>query len=187
MSGEIAASFSRRHSFGNGGDDTFVFRAGFGKDTIADLLEGDTLDLRGLGITSLEDLFANAAGDQYYIDGAANAVIHLGKNDITLTGVTPRSSQASRYWCSPRFPSILLAASWGVIMKRLLITALAAAAIVCSADAANAKKPANFLDKKCDPGMTWQTCYDNCLRRAGGYYRTQGKRCSNMCVRWGCK
>ena len=68
------------------GDDTFVFRPGFGKDTVTDFQVGDvnhhdTLDLRGLGFNTLDEVFAAT-------DGAASAVIHVGVNDITLQNVT---------------------------------------------------------------------------------------------------
>jgi len=70
---------------GRGGDDTFVFRDGFGKDTITDFQVGDTvhhdtLDLRGLGFSSIEDVLA-ATSD------TPNAVIAAGDDSITLTFV----------------------------------------------------------------------------------------------------
>src|SRR5262249_40963463 len=66
---------------GGADNDTFVFQLGFGKDAVLDLAVGDTLDLRGLGFTSLADLVN-------HIDEGPNAVIHVGLDDITLTKVT---------------------------------------------------------------------------------------------------
>ena len=71
---------------GGGGDDTFVFRPGFGHDTITDFNIGtaaghDVLDLRGLGFTSVQDVLNHT-------DPGANAVIHAGIDDVTLQHVT---------------------------------------------------------------------------------------------------
>jgi Ca2+-binding RTX toxin-like protein len=71
---------------GRAGDDIFVFRLGFGHDTIIDFNIGDavhhdTLDLRGLGFESLADVLDHT-------DFGRNAVIHAGADDITLFGVT---------------------------------------------------------------------------------------------------
>ena len=76
---------------GGGGDNTFVFRSGFGHDTINGFVVGatavshhDTLDLRGLG-------FASAAAVLSATDNtgpAGSAVIHVGADDITLAGLT---------------------------------------------------------------------------------------------------
>ena len=76
------------------GNDTFVFRSGFGQDTIQsatgtnDFTVGtaanhDTLDLRGLGFTSVDDVLAHTSG-------TTNAVIHapVGTDQITIVGVT---------------------------------------------------------------------------------------------------
>ena len=81
---------------GGAGNDTFVFRLGFGHDTIRDFNAGtmantsihDVLDLRGLGISSVADLLAAASGDPDHVDSGPNAVIHIGADDITLTNVT---------------------------------------------------------------------------------------------------
>ncbi len=75
------------------GDDVFVFRFGFGHDTVTDFSVGnifshDTLDLRNLGITSVSDLFNAASTEANYITDGPNAVIHVGGDDITLIGVT---------------------------------------------------------------------------------------------------
>jgi Ca2+-binding RTX toxin-like protein len=47
---------------GNGGKDTFVFAAGHGNDRINDFGLDDKLDLRGLGVTSLDQVLAMAQG-----------------------------------------------------------------------------------------------------------------------------
>ena len=70
---------------GGAGNDNFVFRPDFGHDTITDFQVGtsanhDTLDLSGLGFTTLQSVFDHT-------DLGANAVIHAGANDITLLGV----------------------------------------------------------------------------------------------------
>ena len=71
---------------GRAGDDIFVFRPGFGHDTIIDFNIGDavhhdTLDLRGLGFESSADVLDHT-------DFGRSAVIHAGADDITLFGVT---------------------------------------------------------------------------------------------------
>ncbi|MDN5000397.1 Calx-beta domain-containing protein [Bradyrhizobium sp. GCM10027634] len=77
---------------GSGGDDVFVFRPGFGHDRIVSPAGGvdfqvgtaahhDTLDLRGLGFANVQDVLNHT-------DPGANAVIHVGTDDITLVGVT---------------------------------------------------------------------------------------------------
>jgi Ca2+-binding RTX toxin-like protein len=71
---------------GGAGDDTYVFRAGFGHDTITDFAVGDTshhdtLDLQGLGFADVADVLGHT-------DVGTNAVVHAGANDITLLGVT---------------------------------------------------------------------------------------------------
>jgi large repetitive protein len=74
---------------GGVGSDTFVFANDFGHDIVTDftvgtLLAHDTLDLRGLG-------FLNFADVQAHIDaplaGATGVLLHVGSNDIMLTGV----------------------------------------------------------------------------------------------------
>ena len=67
------------------GNDTFIFRPGFGRDTITDLKPGDTLDLRGLGFASVDDVFAHTKAG---VTASANAVIQAGADDITLSFVT---------------------------------------------------------------------------------------------------
>jgi Ca2+-binding RTX toxin-like protein len=71
---------------GRGGDDTFVFRPGFGHDLVTDFSVGDaihhdTLDLRGLGFTSIIDVLNHT-------DLGTSAVIHAGPDDITLLSVS---------------------------------------------------------------------------------------------------
>ena len=71
---------------GRAGDDIFVFRPGFGRDTVIDFNIGDaahhdTLDFRGLGFTSLADVLSHT-------DLGPNAVIHAGADAVTLLGVT---------------------------------------------------------------------------------------------------
>ncbi|HVG52114.1 MAG TPA: hypothetical protein VM867_10805, partial [Xanthobacteraceae bacterium] len=80
---------------GGSGDDTFVFRPGFGHDTIEDFQIGnaahhDTLDLRGLGFTSAQDVLNHT-------DGWGNAVIHAGADSMTLTGVSKAMLAAHLY------------------------------------------------------------------------------------------
>jgi hypothetical protein len=83
------------------GDDTFVFRPGFGHDRIVSPAGGldfqigtaahhDTLDLRGLGFASVQDVLNHA-------DLGANAVIHAGADDITLVGVTKTQLQSHTF------------------------------------------------------------------------------------------
>lgn len=86
---------------GLAGDDIFVFRSGFGHDTIADFNKvgtpdhHDTLDLRGLGISSVNDLInASASPGGTYIDGTGSAVIHIGVDDITIANVTKAALQS---------------------------------------------------------------------------------------------
>jgi Ca2+-binding RTX toxin-like protein len=71
---------------GGGGNDTFVFRHGVWQDVITDFQTGndinhDTLDLRGLGFTSVTDVLNHT-------DPGSNAVIHAGSDTITLDDVT---------------------------------------------------------------------------------------------------
>jgi Ca2+-binding RTX toxin-like protein len=80
---------------GGNGNDTFVFRAGFGNDTITDFQVGtaanhDTLDLRGLGFTSVADLLSHT-------DAGANALIHAGTETVTLQGVTKAQLQSHAF------------------------------------------------------------------------------------------
>ena len=75
------------------GDDLFVFRQGFGHDTVADFSVGDgshhdTLDLRGLGFATAQDVLDHT-------DGGPNAVIHAGADDITLLGVSKTALAAN--------------------------------------------------------------------------------------------
>jgi Ca2+-binding RTX toxin-like protein len=80
---------------GGGGDNTFVFRPGFGQDTVADFKVGtsadhDTLDLRGLGFGSPDELLSHT-------DAGPNAVIHVGTDSITLLSVDKNTLAAHPY------------------------------------------------------------------------------------------
>jgi Ca2+-binding RTX toxin-like protein len=81
---------------GGSGNDTYVFKAGFGNDTITDFQVGsrsnhDTLDLRGLGFKSVADVLSHT-------DGGANAVIHVGASGtILLQGVSLAQLQSHTY------------------------------------------------------------------------------------------
>ena len=82
----IIGGIGNDHLTGSAGDDNFVFRPGFGHDTITDFNIGtpanhDVLDLRGLGFTSVQDVLNHT-------DPGANAVIHAGIDDVTLQHVT---------------------------------------------------------------------------------------------------
>ncbi|MGE0720011.1 MAG: Ig-like domain-containing protein, partial [Alphaproteobacteria bacterium] len=81
----IVGGAGNDRQMGRGGGDIFVFRPGFGSDTVQDFQLGtadhhDTLDLRGLGFASVEDVLAHT-------DAGPNAVIHAGADQITLTFV----------------------------------------------------------------------------------------------------
>ena len=72
---------------GGTGNDTFVFRPGFGNDTVTDFLAGtptqhDTLDLRGNGFASIQAVLDSTT------DAGSNAVIQVGADSITLQSVT---------------------------------------------------------------------------------------------------
>src|SRR5262249_31990416 len=80
---------------GGTGNDTFVFRPGFGSDTVTDFQVGnatnhDTLDLRGLGFTSVTDLLSHT-------DAGTTAIIHAGADMITLQGVTKAQLQSHAF------------------------------------------------------------------------------------------
>jgi Ca2+-binding RTX toxin-like protein len=80
---------------GGGGNDTFVFRPGFGQATVTDFITGnainhDTLDLRGLGFASINDVLSHT-------DTGANAVVHAGASQITLFGVTEAQLAAHQF------------------------------------------------------------------------------------------
>ncbi len=71
---------------GLGGDDLFVFRDGFGDDTITDFTAGigtdDKIDVSDFGLNNLADLLASSN------DVGSNTVINLDGNDsLTLIGV----------------------------------------------------------------------------------------------------
>jgi hypothetical protein len=83
---------------GGGGSDTFIFHPNFGKDIITDFQIGgataatthDVLDLRGLGFASIQDVLNHT-------DPGVNAVIHVGADDITLSGVTRAQLAAHQF------------------------------------------------------------------------------------------
>jgi Ca2+-binding RTX toxin-like protein len=83
---------------GGGGSDTFIFHPNFGKDIITDFQIGgataatthDVLDLRGLGFSSIQDVLNHT-------DPGVNAVIHVGADDITLSGVTRAQLAAHQF------------------------------------------------------------------------------------------
>ena len=80
---------------GGGGNDTFVFRAGFGHDTVTDFHIGtaashDVLDLRGLGFATVQDVLSHT-------DAGASAIVHAGIDDITLQGVTRAQLQSHAF------------------------------------------------------------------------------------------
>jgi Ca2+-binding RTX toxin-like protein len=77
---------------GGAGDDILVFRPGFGHDTVVgftpgDSIHHDTLDLRGLGFSSVSDVLNQT-------DLGPNAVIHVGVDDITLNSIDKASLAA---------------------------------------------------------------------------------------------
>jgi VCBS repeat-containing protein len=72
---------------GGAGDDVFVFRPGFGHDNILDFnvgdaLHHDTLDLRGLGFTSVADVLDQLSA------ATPNVTIHSGADEVLLLHVT---------------------------------------------------------------------------------------------------
>ena len=75
------------------GNDMLVFRPGFGHDIVTDFNVGnlanhDTLDLRGLGFSSIDDVLNHT-------DLGSIAVIHVGASDITLYGVNKAQLSAN--------------------------------------------------------------------------------------------
>ncbi|MGL4637738.1 MAG: calcium-binding protein [Beijerinckiaceae bacterium] len=68
---------------GNGGNDTFVFAAGHGRDKISDFNPGDMLDLRGLGFTSVADVVAASVGHDLgmeIITGEGSSIVLVDVN-----------------------------------------------------------------------------------------------------------
>jgi serralysin len=76
---------------GGSGDDRFVFASGFGDDTITDFTAGsgsdDALDFSSYGYSIYTDLLSNIS----LADVGGNAVITIGSDSLTLTGVTVAS------------------------------------------------------------------------------------------------
>jgi type VI protein secretion system component Hcp len=78
---------------GGANDDVFIFRPGFGADTVVDFTVGtlehhDLLDLRGLGIGSVAELLNNLSSAANHVDSGPSAVIHAGADSVTLLNVT---------------------------------------------------------------------------------------------------
>jgi serralysin len=73
---------------GGSGDDRFVFASGFGTDTISDFTAGsgsaDTLDFTSYGYSAYSEIIANIS----FADVGGNAVLTIGSDSVTLTGVT---------------------------------------------------------------------------------------------------
>ena len=76
---------------GGSGDDRFVFASGFGADTISDFTAGsgsdDTLDFTSYGYTTYSEVLSNIS----IADVSGNAVLTIGSDSLTLTGVTSSS------------------------------------------------------------------------------------------------
>jgi hypothetical protein len=71
---------------GGDGKDLFVFKTGYGTDTIRGFFEGDRVDLRGLqGIDGFDDLIANHAsqfGADIRIEGEAGDVLYIRHGNL---------------------------------------------------------------------------------------------------------
>lgn len=76
---------------GGSGDDRFVFASGFGDDTISDFTAGsgsdDTLDFSSYGYTAYTEILSNIT----IADVGGNAVLTIGSDSLTLTGVSSSS------------------------------------------------------------------------------------------------
>ena len=83
---------------GGSGDDRFVFASGFGSDTISDFTAGDgsddTLDFSAYGYTTYAQIQANIS----MADVSGNAVLTLGSDTITLTGVSVASLDVDDFY-----------------------------------------------------------------------------------------
>ena len=83
---------------GGSGNDRFVFASGFGSDTISDFTAGDgsddTLDFSAYGYTTYSQIEANIS----MADVSGNAVLTLGSDTITLTGVTVASLDVDDFY-----------------------------------------------------------------------------------------
>ena len=73
---------------GGSGDDRFVFASGSGADTVSDFTAGsgsaDTLDFTSYGYTTYADILSNVS----IADVGGNAVLTIGSDSVTLTGVS---------------------------------------------------------------------------------------------------
>lgn len=76
---------------GGSGNDRFVFASGFGSDTISDFTAGsgsdDTLDFTSYGYTTYAEIQSNVS----IADVSGNAVLTIGSDSVTLTGVASSS------------------------------------------------------------------------------------------------
>lgn len=83
---------------GGSGDDRFVFASGFGADIISDFTAGassdDTLDFSSYGYTTYSQILANIS----FADVGGNAVLTLGSDTITLTGIAVADLNADDYY-----------------------------------------------------------------------------------------
>jgi Ca2+-binding RTX toxin-like protein len=79
---------------GGTGQDRFVFTAGFGNDTVTDFTNGaDTLDFSAYGYSTYDDILANIS----FADVSGNAVLTIGGDSVTLTGVSASSLSFGSY------------------------------------------------------------------------------------------
>jgi Ca2+-binding RTX toxin-like protein len=96
----IVASSADDVIFGGSGADTFVFRAGFGDDTIADFQltigrnrNGDVIDFSGLGWTSFAEVVASA--EQVGLD---TVITHADSGStLTIAGIAIAQLQANDF------------------------------------------------------------------------------------------
>ena len=83
---------------GGSGNDRFVFASGFGSDTISDFTAGDgsddTLDFSAYGYTTYAQIQTNIS----MADVGGNAVLTLGSDTITLTGVSVSSLDVDDFY-----------------------------------------------------------------------------------------
>ena len=83
---------------GGSGDDRFVFSSGFGSDTISDFTAGsgsdDTLDFTSYGYTTYSEIQSNVS----FTDVNGNAVLTIGSDSVTLTGVSSSSLNVDDFY-----------------------------------------------------------------------------------------